>query len=113
MINPANRLLLCVCIILSACGIHRENILEDAEYRLVGMSKAEVLACAGVPSRVTKSEGNEYLSYGGGRRNEPQNCDLTFIVREGRVTKLKFSGDLTGLHEKSEECYQLVRDCLR
>jgi hypothetical protein len=96
----------------NGCVFHRENILEDAEYRVQGRTKAEILACAGTPSSTRKREGNEYLIYTNGLpSSEPGSCKVTFTLQDGHVSKFEFSGDLTGMKASANTCYQVVRGC--
>lgn len=41
----------------------RTELARRAQAAMVGMSKAEILACAGVPTRQATAGGNEYLTY--------------------------------------------------
>ncbi|CAG1022578.1 hypothetical protein MTYM_01836 [Methylococcales bacterium] len=97
---------------ISGCVFHRENLLQDSEYRFMGKSKEELLACAGSPSSTRKKEGNEYLVYTNGRpSSEPDYCKVTFTLADDRVSKFEFAGDLTGMKAAAETCYQVIRSC--
>ncbi len=112
--NAKNLLFMSLPLLLTinGCVFHRENILQDAEYRLLGKTKDELLACAGEPSSKRSREGKDNWVYTNGKpRTEPDSCKLTFIFVDGKVSKFDFVGDLTGLKSSANTCYQVVRDC--
>ncbi len=112
--NPKQRILFFLLLLSlnDGCMFHRENILQDAEYRLVGKTKDELVACAGKPSATRFKEGNEFLIYTNGLPgSDPNSCKLTFILIGGKVSKFDFKGDLTGVNSSASACYQVVRNC--
>ena len=105
-------LTLLLFLLIDGCVYHRENLLDDAEYRLMGKTKEDIVSCAGKPSATRQKDGNELLIYTNGLpSSEPNSCKLTFILTGGKVSKFDFIGDLTGLNSSSNTCYQVVRDC--
>ncbi len=112
--NYNRRMLLTLMLLFlnDGCVFHRENLLQDAEYRLIGKTKDELIACAGKPSATRQKDGNELLIYTNGLpSSEPNSCKLTFILAGGKVSKFDFKGDLTGINSSANICYQVVRDC--
>ena len=52
--------LVCVAALTSGCGptkFGRASIAEDAQAQMIGLTKQEVLYCAGIPERVTQYGG--------------------------------------------------------
>jgi len=98
------------------------------------MSKLELLSCAGVPERAQTVAGAEFLSYSGGRDAvavssgqaygsgsyafgssttsiKQRYCIATFIIEDGRVTRINYQGRTGGLLTKDEQCAFIVENC--
>lgn len=50
-------------LLLSGCAIERAATANQARSDVVGMTKAEVLACAGIPSQTIKEGSTEIIAY--------------------------------------------------
>jgi len=122
-------------VVLGACAGPQAEQAIRAQQTLVGLSKGELLACAGVPQRTAAGpDGTEYLSYGrasttvyqdldyedfgwipGRRILRPEvstwttnhRCEATFAVRDGRVTELRYNDN-----RDIQLCHQIVGSCL-
>ena len=108
--------------LLSGCGptvYGQASIAEDAQTQMIGLTKREVLECAGIPKRAMQSDGVEYLQYsyrwqGGNDGNTvTKNCDVTITLSDGRVSKVDYRGDTGGLLTKGWACYYVVEDCVQ
>jgi hypothetical protein len=111
---PKPRILFVLLLLLvsEGCMNHRENLLQDAEYRLLGKTKAELIECAGKPSATRQKDGNELLIYTNGlASSEYDSCKLTFILNQGKVIKFDFDGNLSGMRAPAQTCYQVIRNC--
>jgi len=103
-----------------------------AQGALIGMSKAEVIACAGEPWRSGTHEGREYLIYmnadaraadvqalqtarppAAGAKPLPRYCRVTFVLKDGIVEKLELAGYATGPLVQSKECAEITGPCLK
>jgi hypothetical protein len=80
------------------------------------MSKKDLFLCAGVPIRQERVDDLEFLSYSSGGDTEEvgkrRYCDVTFVLKDGKVTKVNYSGRTGGLITKDEQCAFIVEKCL-
>ena len=126
-------LLLPLFVGLSSCAIQRAEIASRARKELVGMSKKNLLTCAGVPSRQDRFEDLEFLTYTGARdtvgtgaanssssnvmfgayRAAQRDCEATFILKDGIVQNVSYLGRTEGLLTKGEQCAFIVESCLQ
>ncbi len=120
-----------VCL-LSSCVAHRSKMATRAKTELIGMSKIDLLSCAGVPVRQERVDDLEFLTYTGGgdtdsvgyaTRTSPSSafvvgkrkqryCEATFILKDGFVQKINYQGRTGGLLTKGEQCAFIVEGCL-
>jgi len=104
-----------------------------AQAALVGVSRAEVIACAGEPWRAGTHEGREYLIYMSGEpprapdvqapqnsgtppaavATRPRYCRVTFVIKDGVVEKLQLAGYATGPLVDSKECAAITAPCVK
>ena len=118
-----------IALVVSSCArIERARIANTAKSNLIGLSKLELYECAGTPSRKETVEGVEFLTYlGGGDRtgyaagstsggaftSNRRYCEATFIVKNGKVSKVNYSGRTGGWASKGEQCAFIVQNCIR
>ncbi|MGQ9368681.1 hypothetical protein [Azospirillum sp. ST 5-10] len=124
------------CLMLAACANPQNEAALAAPRTLVGLPKADLLACAGVPERTARAGGAELLAYSrrqtiverevdwerdnllwrhGVRAYRPEvevwsrtfGCEATFVIRDGRVAELRYDA-----HRDPELCYRIVGACL-
>lgn len=126
---------------LSACADPAGQGAIDAKYAIVGMPKAELLACAGAPERQATADGKEFYTYAaqrmetrgtigygvggwggggmayGGYYGAPaydsytRACAVTFTLTNGRVSQVTYGGDATGGAQPGL-CWPVVGNCL-
>jgi hypothetical protein len=97
-----------------------------ARSQLVGLSKAQVVACAGQPERTETAVDSESLSYsassgetgyapgsGGSLLTQVRrSCEVVFVLRRGYVQDVKYVGERTGgVLTPGEECLPIVKKC--
>ena len=116
----------------SGSKFHRAEVATRAETELVGMSKKDLLSCAGVPMRSERLEDMEFLTYVGGGDNvgyagggagssaaggviavHKRYCEVTFILKSGRVEKVNYTGRTGGWATKDEQCAFVIENCLQ
>lgn len=116
---------------ISACTVQRAQVAQQAKTSLIGMSKAELLSCAGAPVRSESADNIEVLTYtgggdstgflGGGGTNgggggavslEHRYCEVSFILTNGRVSRINYAGRTGGLLTKGEQCAFVVENCM-
>jgi hypothetical protein len=122
---------------VAACANPGNEMALRAPESLVGMSKGDLLACAGVPDRTVTSGDLTFLSYmrqqtsvhrdfdwepspwlGPGRPmlwerdvttySRTYRCEATFTIRGDRVAELRYNQD-----RDASLCYRIVGNCVR
>lgn len=111
---------------LSACT----TIPTRARHDMLGLSRADLVACAGVPDMQENRDGQEVLTY---RQDQAVQgpfdletpfsfelsvgghgtCRATVALREGRVVRVTYSGPSATLAGRDGACAGVVRGCLR
>ena len=90
---------------------------EELNPKVMGMSRAELLSCMGPPSNAARDGNMEFITYS--HRNfyaqYAYRCDANFVLTDGRVTRLKVTGDeVTGtLDVTSGVCRAMVAKCVQ
>ena len=127
VIGRARGFLFPLLVGVSSCAIQRAEIASRAKKELVGMSKKDQLACAGVPSRQDRREDLEFLTFTGTRdtvgtgaanssapdimfgvyRAPQRDCEAAFILKDGIVQEVSYKGRTEG-----ERCAFIVENCL-
>ena len=124
---------LATVLAVSGCAVQRANTANRARSDMVGMSKVDLLSCAGVPVRQAQAEGLEFLTYAGGGDNlnagvvtsTSQNtaigigksahkyCEATIVLKDGFVQRVNYQGRTGGLLTQGEQCAFIVENCVR
>jgi len=115
---------------LSGCKYNRVKTAQAAKTELIGISKGELLSCAGVPDKVASSNGVEFLSYrSGGETSYSANtiygynattfinsshrfCDITITLKNDKVQRVSYSGKTGGLLTQGEQCAYVLENCV-
>lgn len=114
---------------LGGCSIVRHNTSVDATTELVGLSKSDLYACAGVPDRTAVIGSTEYVTFdnseetsqsltipliGGGASNQQtQFCRATAVLEGGKVVSLSYTGDSGVFYATDEQCSYSIRTCVK
>ncbi len=119
-----------LCIAIAGCArSHRSRLADQARTELVGASKVDLLACAGVPSRSATVGNTEVLTYTTGGSGAAAafgvvgptsvvvgshrlGCHATFVLRDNRVVRVTYSGRTGPPLFPREECGFIVENCL-
>jgi hypothetical protein len=123
-------------LLLGCASRERAETAERAKSEMVGMTKASVFACAGIPARQESVGNMEFLSYSGGgdvvtahsgsgtvvstnvvvgsgvSTAQRRYCEVTIVLTDGVVTKVNYSGRTGGLLSKGEQCAFVVDNCV-
>ncbi len=127
-------------LMLGGCTFQRAEIASRAQTELIGMSKKNLLQCAGVPIRQEHIEDLEFLTFAGGGdsvggavatgsstsgigtstsrasvfgKSTRRYCEATFVLKDGIVQKVNYQGRTGGLLTKGEQCAFIVENCLK
>ena len=128
-------IMLLVLLLLVGCAgskFHRAEVATRAKTELVGMSKKNLLSCAGVPVRSQQVEDMEFLTYVGGGDSvgyaggvagpstasggivtHKRYCEVTFVLKAGKVEKVNYTGRTGGWATKGEQCAFVIENCLQ
>lgn len=128
--------LLFLSIIMLGCKttgskLGRYEIAKKAKVQLVGMSKREVLLCAGVPHNSFTDGDLEFFTYYSGGdssstvvtnpytpegvavvNTKQRNCKIDIIFESGIATRVEYSGRTGGLATKGEQCAYVLERCV-
>ena len=117
---------LLILIFLSGCmvaatRVHRSKVAQRAKTELIGLSKIEILACAGTPVRSDQGNKLEYFTYLGSSEKidksgkvpaDARYCEVTFTFENNKVTDINYTGRTGANQTKDEECAFVVEKCL-
>ena len=114
---------------LGSCSVDRDKTAEQAETRLVGMSRADLYRCAGLPHREATVDGVTFATYdnqlstsnaltlpfiGGGLTQGNNNyCRTTFTLEKGAVSSVNYAGATGPFYAAHEQCSYTVQACVR
>jgi len=122
-------IILAVTIALMSChsNIQRAELANGAKRSMPGMSKADLIACAGAPLRSSTIDGTEYLTYSHADAYSDASskltgilvgsalyfeCTATFAISKGHINKVTFSGKTGGNFTQGAACYNIVAQCV-
>jgi len=119
-------MILVFCTIMWGCAslpiLRYKEAGERARTELIGMSKADLLCCAGVPVRSEQIEGREFLvyarsefkgsTYKGSGNVRSYYHEVIFVLRGGVIEKVMYRGD-RGLISGFAGCGKIVEPCLK
>jgi len=122
-------LILTAAIALVSChtNIQRAEVANGAKQSMLGMSKANLITCAGAPLRSSTINGTEYLTYSHADAYSDASskltgilvgsalyfeCTATFSINNGRISKVTFSGKTGGKFTQGAACYNIVAQCV-
>jgi hypothetical protein len=91
---------------LSACALQRAQTANDAQAKIIGLSKEQVLACMGPPLNKATKGATEVWSYRNGRY-----CKIKVTMRDGHVSDVNYLGPTGGLISLNERCAHAVEQC--
>ena len=96
----------------SARRAERAELAQRAQTELLGLSKVELLTCAGVPVRSVTEAELEFMSYGSSSHGWGNSCVVTFVLKDGVVQKISYSGRTGRRSQSGEQCAYAVANCL-
>ena len=117
--------------LVAACTFGRSQDAKEARTKLVGMTRAQVLACAGRPKTTIRDGNREYLAYYSGSQDydqllgiepnsiqkvtgtsTPKDCKVRFLLLDGKVESVSYTGNTGGILTRDSACAVIVRRCL-
>ncbi len=125
-----SRVLRCILALgPSACAVEDSHVAQLAQNSLVGLSEAELVSCLGVPNRRERFGQMSVLSYDGSSTSSGGlsltlpvvgglsftgggNCHLAVRVDSGRVSSIRYTGEVDAPFAPRAYCAPLVRSCV-
>jgi hypothetical protein len=117
--------------LLAGCIFERSQEAKDARTAMLGMSRSQVLACAGQPRSTVKDADHEIFTYFIGQPDydrilgiqptdaqrvtgstKPKYCRVRILFRGDVVDKVDYSGNTGGILTRDEICASVVKRCL-
>lgn len=108
-----------VLALLGGCGTQQT---QQAQKDMVGMSKKELLLCAGVPDRQDKADDLEFLTYAGDEKttggiiatsqttavhvSHKRTCAATFVIKDEKIQQIKYKG-------RESLCASIIDECIK
>jgi hypothetical protein len=123
-----------LCISLAGCAVQRAQVAQDAQRKIVGLSREQVLACMGPPASKAAEGATEVWSYSSGdgttissgtgqyhgyglasasTRTSSRFCTVNVVMTGGVVSQLNYLGPTGGLLTRGEQCAFAVERCGR
>ena len=120
------RFLSTLCLMaLAGCALERAQLAQDAQSKMIGLTKESVLACMGIPASKAQEGVTEVWSYNSGNNHveavafrgvaaaESHYCVINVVMSGGKVSKVNYSGPTGGLITGGEQCAFAVQNCAR
>jgi outer membrane protein assembly factor BamE (lipoprotein component of BamABCDE complex) len=122
--------LLGVC--LTSCAIQRSQVANEAQTKMAGLTKEQILTCMGPPASKATVGATEAWSYpsGNGRTDvavtgnanhgvfvgggvsESRSCTVNVTMIAGKVDRVSYIGPTGGLLSPNEQCAFAVANCI-
>jgi hypothetical protein len=115
-----SKIALVVGLLVQGCAVVRNQDATDARTALIGRSRSEIMACAGIPNNDTKADGKEIATYSVAARYSAsgvvlgvRNCTVTIVFDAGLVSSVAYIVEDPGPLAPFESCAEIVSTCLR
>ena len=112
----------------AGCAVERSNHAERAQSQMLGMSKAELYRCAGLPDQQERVGDTEFLTYkndlltsggitmpiigGGVNFFDSKYCHATFLLHDSKITELTFAGNAASTFAPLDQCGYIIDACI-
>jgi hypothetical protein len=121
-----------VCLVVSGCAVQRAQVAQDAQGKMIGLNKEQVLTCMGPPVNKAVEGGTEVWSYSSGdgttvssgsgqyhgyglvsasSTTKSRFCTVNVTMSGGLVSQVNYLGPTGGLLTKGEQCAFAVERC--
>lgn len=105
---------------LEGCAIVENEQAISAKSLLIGRSRSEIMACAGIPDETVRNHGTETAFYSAAARYSAgatvlglKNCNVQFTFEAGVVSAVDYMVEDPGPFAPLEACAEIVSACLR
>jgi len=113
----AKTVLLAVLVLVAAVcagceAAERARFAQNARGDLLGLTRDDLIACAGEPFRVTRIGDREMMTYIADQvEDASKGCVGTFVLRRNLVERLDFTSPAGRLPKSWSVCADIVADC--
>ena len=111
---------LVVGFLAQGCAFVQNQDAIDARTALIGRSRPEIMACAGIPNKVAKAGTKEIATYSVADRYSAsgvvlglKDCTVDIVFEAGRVASVDYFVEDPGPIAPLESCAEIVSTCLR
>jgi hypothetical protein len=117
--------LVALCV---GCAVQRSNHAERAQAAMVGLSKADLYRCAGLPDKQERVGEEEFLTYqndlltsggitlpiigGGVNFFDSKYCHATFVLKGSKITDLSYAGNTASTLAPLDQCGYIIDACI-
>ena len=112
------------CLTMLSCGIAKKDRVDQAQSELVGMSRRDLLSCAGRPAKKERLGNREIFSYAGkAAPNQPssaagsspsqESCEVFFTLENEIVKSVECKGQFSSKLAKEQSCLSVLDNCIR
>jgi hypothetical protein len=115
-----SRAALAVGLLAQGCAFAENQDAIDARSALIGRSRPEIMACAGIPTEDTRAGTQEIATYSVAARYTAsgvvmglKNCTVTIVFDKGLVSAVDYVVEDPGALAPFESCADIVSVCLR
>jgi hypothetical protein len=115
---------------VAGCSVHDSHVSREAQSVLLGMSELDLQTCLGAPDQRSTIGSSKVLTYsssstrngglsltlplvGGFSFSGSGYCHVNVRLDNGRVSKVRFSGETDALAAPDAYCAPIVRSCVR
>lgn len=123
---------MCVSLFFTACALQRAQVASDAQNKMIGLTKEQVLACMGAPASKAAEGATEVWGYPTGNNQttvstfgsagrgtfsgtgvaESRYCTVNVTMVDGRVNRMNYVGPTGGFLTPNEQCAFAVQNCI-
>jgi hypothetical protein len=116
-------------LMLAGCSIQRAQVANEAQNKMIGLSKEQILACMGPPANRASEGATEVWSYNSGNGqttavvsgsqtfataiSTQRFCTVNVAMTNGYVSAVNYLGPTGGLITAGEQCAFAVQGCAR
>lgn len=121
-------LAMALSLALAACALQRAKVADEAQQTMIGLTKEQLLTCAGPPANQATVGQTEVWSYNSGNGqtdtfvsgnrfsasaiSSQRFCTVNVAMVGGRVSNVSYIGPTGGLLTAGEQCAFAVSSCV-
>jgi len=102
-------------VLLGCAPDDRPRVPVGTQREFVGMTRDQLIQCAGAPIRQLSTDGYEFLTYsvGGAGTAVQAYCQPTFVLKDDVVESVNYQDRAGFPTAKGEQCTLMLENCVR